>query len=82
MIEPNIPISPETPPLDIDIELPPEDLGANVTPMDDGGVTVDFGSPDEDLAPRRSMPPIWQRSWTRVIFGCFPRISFPPSRTM
>ena len=51
MIEPNIPISPETPPLDIDIELPPEDLGANVTPMEDGGVTVDFGSPDEDLAP-------------------------------
>ena len=49
MIEPNIPISPETPPLDI--ELPEEDLGANVTAMEDGGVTVDFGSPDEDLAP-------------------------------
>lgn len=51
MIEQNIPISPETPPLDIDIELPPEDLGANVTEMDDGGVTVDFGSPDADLSP-------------------------------
>ena len=51
MIEPNIPISPDTPPLDIDIELPPEDLGANVTEMDDGGVTVDFGSPDADLSP-------------------------------
>jgi hypothetical protein len=51
MIEPNIPISPDTPPLDIDIELPPEDLGANVTEMDDGGVTVDFGSADADLSP-------------------------------
>ena len=46
MIEPYIPISPDTPP--IDIELPPEDLGANVTPNDDGGVTVDFG--DEEQA--------------------------------
>ena len=49
MIEQNIPISAETPPLDV--ELPPEDLGANVTETEDGGVTVDFGSPDEDLAP-------------------------------
>jgi len=49
MIEQNIPISAETPP--VDVELPPEDLGANVTETEDGGVTVDFGSPDEDLAP-------------------------------
>jgi hypothetical protein len=49
MIEQNIPISPETPP--IDIEIVPDELGPNVTEMEDGGVEVNFGSPDEDLAP-------------------------------
>ena len=41
MAEPYIPISPETPPINVD--LPPEDLGPNVTPDEQGGVTVDFG---------------------------------------
>jgi hypothetical protein len=41
MAEPYIPISPETPPVMVD--LPEEDLGPNVTPTEDGGVTVDFG---------------------------------------
>ena len=41
MAEPYIPISPETPPINVD--LPEEDLGPNVTPDEEGGVTVDFG---------------------------------------
>jgi hypothetical protein len=49
MAEPYIPISPETPP--VNVELPEEDLGPNVTAMEDGGVTVDFGSADPELAP-------------------------------
>ena len=44
MAEPYIPISPETPPVMVD--LPEEDLGPNVTPTEDGGVTVDFGDTD------------------------------------
>jgi hypothetical protein len=44
MAEPYIPISPETPPVMVD--LPEEDLGPNVTPTEDGGVTVDFGDSD------------------------------------
>lgn len=49
MAEPYIPISPETPP--INVELPEEELGPNVTPDDEGGVTVDFGDQDpESLA--------------------------------
>ena len=47
MADPYIPISPETPPINVD--LPEEDLGPNVMPMDDGGVTVDFGS--TEIAP-------------------------------
>ena len=47
MAEPYIPISPETPPLDV--EMPEEDFGPNVMPDEDGGVTVDFGeTPFED----------------------------------
>ena len=41
MAEPYIPISPETPP--INVELPGESLGPNITPDEEGGVTVDFG---------------------------------------
>ena len=48
-MEPYIPISPETPPVTVD--LPSEDLGPNVTPTDDGGVTVDFGESSSELAP-------------------------------
>lgn len=44
MAEPYIPISPETPPINVD--LPPEDLGPNITPDEEGGVTVDFGEAD------------------------------------
>ncbi len=44
MAEPYIPISPETPPVMVD--LPEENLGPNVTPTEDGGVTVDFGDSD------------------------------------
>lgn len=49
MAEPYIPISPETPPVLVD--LPEEDLGPNVTPTEDGGVTVDFGSQSPELEP-------------------------------
>jgi len=49
MADPIIPISPETPPINVD--LPPEDLGPNVTQMEDGGVTVDFGSADPEMGP-------------------------------
>lgn len=49
MAEPYIPISPETPPINVD--LPPEDYGPNVTPDEDGGVTVDFGSATDDVQP-------------------------------
>lgn len=41
MADPYIPISPETPP--INVELPGESLGPNITPDEEGGVTVDFG---------------------------------------
>lgn len=41
MAEPYIPISPETPPINVD--LPGEDFGPNVVADEDGGVTVDFG---------------------------------------
>ena len=41
MAEPYIPISPETPP--INVEVPGESLGPNITPDEEGGVTVDFG---------------------------------------
>ena len=44
MADPYIPISPETPPIMVD--LPEEELGPNVTPTEDGGVTVDFGDSD------------------------------------
>lgn len=46
-MEPYIPVSPDTPPVNVDV--PGEDLGPTVTPGEDGGVTVDFGSslPDE-----------------------------------
>ena len=47
MAEPYIPISPETPPINVD--LPEEDLGPNVVATEDGGVTVDFG--DAELSP-------------------------------
>ena len=49
MAEPYIPISPETPP--INVELPEEDLGPNITPDEDGGVTVDFGDSDPEIGP-------------------------------
>ena len=49
MAEPYIPISPETPPINVD--LPVEDLGPNVTPDEEGGVTVDFGESGPELAP-------------------------------
>lgn len=53
MAEPYIPISPETPPINVD--LPPEELGPNITPDEDGGVTVDFGGAiPEDLNPDHS----------------------------
>lgn len=45
-MEPKIPISAETPP--VNVELPPEDLGPNVTPDENGGVTVDFGGTDPE----------------------------------
>ena len=48
-MDPYIPISPETPPLNVD--LPPEDLGPLVTAEEDGGVTVDFGDMDPELQP-------------------------------
>ena len=41
MAEPYIPISPETPPINVD--LPGEDFGPNVVADEDGGVMVDFG---------------------------------------
>lgn len=44
MAEPYIPISPETPP--INVELPGEELGPNIIPDEEGGVTVDFGDPE------------------------------------
>ena len=48
-MEPYIPVSPETPP--INVEVPGEDLGPTVTPDDEGGVTVDFGeTADEEGA--------------------------------
>jgi len=50
MAEPTIPISPESQPA-INVDLPAEDLGPNVTPMEDGGVTVDFGSADPEMGP-------------------------------
>lgn len=40
-MEPYIPISPDTAPINVDV--PGEELGPTVTPEDDGGVTVDFG---------------------------------------
>jgi len=46
MAEPYIPISPETPP--INVEVPEEELGPLVTPDEDGGVTVDFGDSDPE----------------------------------
>lgn len=49
MAEPYIPISPETPPINVD--LPEEDLGPNITSNEDGGVTVDFGSASPELQP-------------------------------
>jgi hypothetical protein len=49
MAEPYIPISPDTPPINVD--LPAEDLGPNVTPDEEGGVTVDFGEAGPELAP-------------------------------
>ena len=50
-MEPYIPVSPETPP--INVEVPGEDLGPTVTAEEDGGVTVDFGDPvdEEGAAP-------------------------------
>lgn len=48
-MEPYIPISPETPPINVDV--PGEDFGPLVTPEEDGGVTVDFSGADPDLAP-------------------------------
>lgn len=48
-MDPYIPISPETPPINVDV--PMEDLGPMVTPEEDGGVTVDFSGADPDLAP-------------------------------
>lgn len=48
-MDPYIPISPETPPINVD--LPPEDLGPLVTAEEDGGVTVDFGDTDPGLQP-------------------------------
>ena len=48
-MDPIIPISPETPPINVD--LPPEDIGPNITPEEDGGVTVDFGDKDPELQP-------------------------------
>ena len=50
-MEPYIPVSPETPP--INVEVPGEDLGPTVTPDDEGGVTVDFGeaADEEGAAP-------------------------------
>jgi hypothetical protein len=47
-MEPYIPVSPETSP--INVEVPGEDLGPSVTPEEDGGVTVDFGSSDPEAA--------------------------------
>lgn len=53
-MEPYIPVSPETPPISVDV--PGEDLGPMVTPGEDGGVTVDFSgtSADETSAPEHS----------------------------
>lgn len=48
-MEPYIPVSPETPPINVDV--PGEDLGPTVTPGEDGGVTVDFGDPASDEQP-------------------------------
>jgi len=50
-MEPYIPVSPETPP--INVEVPGEDLGPTVTAEEDGGVTVDFGdaADEEGAAP-------------------------------
>ena len=49
MADPYIPLSPETPPINVD--LPDEDFGPNVTPDEDGGVTVDFGSASPEIQP-------------------------------
>ena len=53
-MEPYIPVSPETPP--INVEVPGEDLGPTVTAEEDGGVTVDFGETvdEEGAAPEHS----------------------------
>ena len=48
-MEPYIPVSPETAPINVDV--PGEDLGPTVTPEEDGGVTVDFGSATLDEQP-------------------------------
>ena len=48
-MEPYIPVSPETAPINVDV--PGEDLGPTVTPELDGGVTVDFGSATLDEQP-------------------------------
>ena len=48
-MEPYIPISPETPPINVDV--PGEEFGPTVTPEEDGGVTVDFSGADPDLQP-------------------------------
>jgi len=48
-MEPYIPVSPETPPINVDV--PGESLGPTVTPEDNGGVTVDFGNSLPDAAP-------------------------------
>ena len=49
MADPYIPLSPETPPINVD--LPDEDFGPNVIPDEDGGVTVDFGSANPEIQP-------------------------------
>ena len=43
-MEPYIPVSPETPPINVDV--PGEEFGPTVIPDDEGGVTVDFGNPE------------------------------------
>lgn len=48
-MDPYIPLSPETPPINVDV--PGEDLGPTVTPAEDGGVTVDFSNTPEDALP-------------------------------
>ena len=48
-MEPYIPISPETPPINVDV--PGEEFGPTVTPDEDGGVTVDFGDSNPEVQP-------------------------------